>query len=124
MIDADQLREGNVIININASNNTKRYIAVNYENKGWIRQDSEFYEYVELTEKLLSKTDLILDNGNYAFGHNNLFSIRNVDGIFRLLYDNIVTVKGIIYLHELQNIFWALCSYELVLDLNLNEIIE
>lgn len=74
------------------------------------QQHPEAYKPIELTEEWLLKLGFIIDNGWFKIGYLKLFPIRD------LYYRAIVPItKDIKYVHQLQNLYFALTGEELTI---------
>jgi hypothetical protein len=124
MINATELRIGNYLNRFGRKNQiTWHTIALlHHEHKSYEKWQKEF-EPIPLTEEWLTKFgfteamfDYTIHTGEFYNGSIGLLSIAGNTGKFQLQYEMKCTQTTIKYVHQLQNLYFALTGVELQLS--------
>lgn len=100
------------------------YLRVYSENKDWLNSQSKTYidlEPIELTEEWLFKLGYKRDKNEYCVSGFDRFNVfQSVKGPY-IFCDDEKSIRYVEYVHELQNIFFALTGEELTIKLTNSE---
>jgi hypothetical protein len=110
MIKANELRIGNKIFYRNKA------ITVNWQELKWIQEENNNFQPIPLTEEILLKCGFVKD-GRWFCLHFGFYSIgiANDESGFNYVWDD--GFRTIKYLHQLQNLYFALTNEELTINL-------
>lgn len=113
---ANELRIGNFVNKITTSDNDTDLTIVNAEDIFNVSADIDFYGPILLTEKWLLKFGLVEIGNNFSFWQNSIYSIEKTKNKWQILYQSNDIMLTIKYVHQLQNLYYALTGEELELQ--------
>jgi hypothetical protein len=114
-----ELRIGNLVTQIieRSTHNEEKTITIEWQELMWISRDRvDFYKPIPLTEEWLLNLRFISFKKGHLYYENNGFSILYAYGKWNYSPSQSITIgREIKYVHELQNLYFALTNEELTL---------
>jgi len=124
MIKSNELRIGNYVLDNFDAHNPRQLTKISLDDFVAISHGCNSYQPVSLTEDILLKCGFGRDRGGwYLSAEYKLYNPLNPIDIpsskyyIMTFHDKIIAVKATIYLHELQNLYFALTGEELKIKL-------
>ena len=115
MIKVEDLRVGNYLLDGYGEIFQVKQIGTGLiESHGMHIYEIEEIKPIELTEEILLKSEFLNWNGYYSKGDIK-YEEENI--ILNFWSDDSYVIKGIKYLHQLQNLYFMLCNEELKINL-------
>lgn len=123
MIEANELRLNNWVYSLEVGSNVQITLLSNDNWLGlssvtWDQPSFEEIEPIPLTEEILLKCGFIEFGQGFIHDkmrYSDVFKIRE-DGYIVYVSNNVYITK-VMYLHQLQNLYWCLCGKELEINL-------